>query len=101
MNNLHQKSLRETYELLEKRFEEIMRLMDEIKSVIREMKLDYLDERKMQVHSMRFNDILEELNEEGRLVLAICVAYEIRTLGECLTKPKRNDWEDEDELEDE
>jgi len=86
---LYKKHLKETEELLEKRFEEIIRLTQELHEVTEKMKLDYLKEKQMQVNAMRLNDIVEELKEEYKLVLAICSVYEIRTLGECLNKPGR------------
>lgn len=98
MDELRIKDLKKTEELLERRFEEIKRLTDDLNKVTQEMKLDYLEEKLMQVHAMKFNDIVEELKEEYSLVLAICVTYEIRTLGECLSKPKRKrGWEEDEE----
>lgn len=40
----------------------------------------------MQVYAMQFNDIVEELKEEYKLVLAICVVYEIKGMKDCLLK---------------
>lgn len=96
MEELQKECLKETEELLEKRFEEIQRLTDDLNKVTQKMKSDYLVERQMQVHAMHFNDIVEELKEEYRLVLAICVVYEFKAMKECIFKSRKKE-EDEEE----
>lgn len=97
MDELIEQQLKKTHELLEKRFEEVIRLTDEIHKITKDIKRDYLDIGQMHVNTIRFNDVMAELNEEYDLIMTICDTYEIRLLGECLSKPKRKrGWEEEE-----
>lgn len=86
MYELTNNCLKDTKELLEKRFEEIEELTDRLFGLMERMKIEYLEEKQMQVYAMQFNNIVEELKEEYKLVLAICVVYEIKGMKDCLLK---------------
>lgn len=64
--------------LLEKRFEEIQDLTEELYEIMNKMLVSYMDKNLMSIYQMNFNDKVEELREEYDLILAICNIYNFK-----------------------